>query len=156
MGALNKFIALRAVGHHIRGRDPKNAVEFGPQMAGELRAMVRGNVIGHSEAGHPVTDEGSCTGLSGRVRQWYGFRPPGKAINDRKEVFHALRLIKGTHYVNMETAESMIWRWTLSERCMDMTVGLRCLAGVAFSAPLADIMFQTMPYDGGWHSPEPT
>ena len=66
-------------------------------MAGELRATVRGNVIGHSEAGYPVTDEGSCTGLGGRVRQWYGFRPPGKAINDCKEVFRALRLVKGTH-----------------------------------------------------------
>ena len=87
MEALNKSIGLRVVGHHIRGRDPEKAVEFGPQMAGELRAMVEGNVIGHSEAGYPVMDEGSCTGLGGRVRQWYGFRPLGKAINNCKEDF---------------------------------------------------------------------
>ena len=97
METLNKSVSLQAVGHHIRGRDPKEAVEFGPQMAGELRATIRSDVIRHSEAGHPVTDEGSCTGLSGRVRQWYGFRPSGKVIDNRKEVLHALRLIKGTH-----------------------------------------------------------
>ena len=97
MEALNKSIGLRVVGHHNRGRDPEKAVKLGPQIVDELRAMVRGSVIGHSEAGYPVMDEGSCTGLGGRVRQWYGFRPPGKAINDHKEVFHALRLIKGTH-----------------------------------------------------------
>ena len=28
-----------------------------------------------------------------------------------------------------------------------MTVGLQCLAGVAFSTPLADITFQTVPYE---------
>ena len=68
MEALNKSIGLWAVGRRIRGRDPEKAVEFGPQMAGELRATVGGNVIGHSEVGYPVTDEGSCTGLGGRVR----------------------------------------------------------------------------------------
>ena len=68
MEALNKSIGLWAVGCRIRDRDPEKAVEFGPQMAGELRATVGGNVIGHSEAGYPVTDEGSYTGLGGRVR----------------------------------------------------------------------------------------
>ena len=68
MEALNKSIGLWAVDRRIRGRDPEKAVEFRPQMAGELRAMVGGNVIGHSEAGYPVTDEVSCTGLGGRVR----------------------------------------------------------------------------------------
>ena len=68
MEVLNKSIGLWAVGRHIRGRDPEKAVEFGPQMAGELRATVGGNVIRHSEAGYPVMDEGSCTGLGGRVR----------------------------------------------------------------------------------------
>ena len=37
-------------GSCIRDRDPEKAVEFGPQMASELRAMVGGNVIKHSKA----------------------------------------------------------------------------------------------------------
>ena len=97
METLNKSIGLWAVGHHIRGRDPERAVEFEKQMAGELLATVEGDVIGHSEPGYPMTDEGLCTGLSGRIRLWHGFRPPGKSINDHKEVLHAIRLVKGTH-----------------------------------------------------------
>ena len=68
MEALNKSIGLRVVGLHIRGRDPNKVVEFGPQMAGELRATVGGNVIGHSKVGYPVMNEGSSPGLNGRVR----------------------------------------------------------------------------------------
>ena len=41
--------------------------------------------------GYPVTDEGSCTGLGGRVRQWYSVRSSGNVI-DTKEMLHALRL----------------------------------------------------------------
>ena len=33
----------------------------------------------------------------------------------------------------------------LNERCMDM--GIQCLAGVAFSAPLVDITFQPVLYE---------
>ena len=57
MEILNKSVGLRAVGHRVRGRDPKQAVEFRPQVAGELRATVGGDVIGHSEAGYPVMDK---------------------------------------------------------------------------------------------------
>ena len=116
-------------------------------MAGELMATVGGDVIGHSKVGYPVMDEGSCTGLGGGVRQWYGVRPPGGAIDDHEKVLHALGLIKRTYQVNLETAEVRVWRWTLSERYMDMTVGLRCLAGVAFSSPLVDISCQPVSYE---------
>ena len=68
MEIFKKSIALQAGGRRIRGRDPEQAVEFGPQMVGELRATVRGDVIRHSEAGYPLMDEGCCTDLGGRVR----------------------------------------------------------------------------------------
>ena len=64
-------------------------------MAGELRAMFGGDIMGTPEAGYPVTNESFYTGLSGRVRQWYGFRLLGKSIDDSKEVLHALRLCQG-------------------------------------------------------------
>ena len=116
-------------------------------MAGELRATVGGNVVRHSEAGDPVTDEGSCTGLGGGVRQWNSFRPPSEAVDDREEVLHALRLIEGAHQVYVQTAKATVRRWSLGERCMNVAVDLRSLAGVAFSAPLADVPFQTMPHE---------
>ena len=65
---LNKSVGLQAVCSHIRGIDIKKAVEFRPKMAGVLRTFVRGDAIRHSELGYPVMDEGSCTGLGGRVR----------------------------------------------------------------------------------------
>ena len=94
-----------------------------------------------------MTDEGSCTGLGGGVRQWNGFRPPGEAINDREEVLHALGFIEGPHQVYMEAAEATVRGWPLGERCLNMAVGLRCLAGVTFSAPLTDVPFQSMPHE---------
>ena len=65
MEMLNKSIGLPVVGCRIGGRDPEKSVEFGPQMAGELRATVGSDVIGHSEAGYLVMDEGSCTDRDG-------------------------------------------------------------------------------------------
>ena len=70
-------------------------MEFGPHVAGELRAVIRGDVIMHySKAGNPVTNEGSYAGLSNGVWQRNGFRPPDKAVHDREEVFHTLGPIK--------------------------------------------------------------
>ena len=83
-------------------------------MTGELRAPVGGDIIRHSKAGDPVTDEGSQTGLSGGVGQWNGFRPPSETVDDRKEVLHALGLIKGAHQVNMEAAKTTVRWWSLS------------------------------------------
>ena len=37
METLNKSVGLQVVGCHIKGCDPKKAVELGPHMAGELR-----------------------------------------------------------------------------------------------------------------------
>ena len=94
-----------------------------------------------------MTDEGSCTGLGGGVRQWNCFRPPGEAINDREEVLHALGFIEGPHQVDMEAAEATVRGWPLGERCLNMAVGLRCLARVTFSAPLTDVPFHSMPHE---------
>ena len=52
---------------------------------------------GTPKAGYPVTNESSYTGLSGRARQWNGFRLPSIAIDDGKEVLNALRHVKGTN-----------------------------------------------------------
>ena len=95
-------------------------------MTGELRATV-GGVVRHSEAGNPVTDEGSRTGLSGGVRQWNGFRPPSEAVDDRKELLHALGLTEGAHQVDMETAKETVRWWSLGERCLNVAVDLRRL-----------------------------
>ena len=54
-------------------------------MAGELRATVGSDVVWHSEAGDPVTNEGLYTGLGGGVRKWDGFGPPSEAVNDREK-----------------------------------------------------------------------
>ena len=80
--------------------------------------------IRYSEAGDPVTDEGSRTGLSGGVGQWNGFRPPSETVDDRKEVLHALRLIKGAHQVHMEAAKMTVRWWSLGERCLNVAVEL--------------------------------
>ena len=56
---------LGAVSRHVGGRDPEQLVEFGRHVTGELRAPIGGDIIRHSEAGDPVTDEGSRTVLSG-------------------------------------------------------------------------------------------
>ena len=69
-------------------------MEFGPHVAGKLRAAIRGDVIRHSKVGNPVTNEGSYAGLSNGVWQRNGFRPPDKAVHDCDEVFHTLGLIK--------------------------------------------------------------
>ena len=66
-------------------------------MAGELRTMVRGDIIRHSKTGDPVTDEGSSTGFRGKVRKWDGFRPPDETVDDCQEILHAVRLVKRTH-----------------------------------------------------------
>ena len=59
MKMLHKTVGLRAVSRRVGGRDPEQLVEFGPHMAGELRATVGGDIIRHSEAGDPLADEGS-------------------------------------------------------------------------------------------------
>ena len=66
-------------------------------MAGELRGVIRGDIIRHSKAGNPVTNGGSYAGLYSGIWQWNGFRPPGKAVHDREEVFHTLGLIERAH-----------------------------------------------------------
>ncbi len=66
-------------------------------MAGELRAAIRGDVIRHSKAGNPVTNEGSYAGLSSGVWQRNGFRPLGKMVHDLEELFHTLGLIDRAH-----------------------------------------------------------
>ena len=107
-------------------------------MTRELRTTVGGDVVRHTEAGDPVTDEGSCAGLGGGVRQRDGFGPPGEAVYDGEKELHALRLIKG---VDVEAAEATVRGWSLSERCMDVSVDLRRLAGVAISA------FHSVPHE---------
>ena len=72
-------------------------MEFGPHVAGQLRAAIRGDVIRHFKAGNPVTNEGSYAGVSSGIWQRNGFRPPGKAVHDREEVFHTLKLIERAH-----------------------------------------------------------
>ena len=93
MKTLHETVGLWAVSRRVGGGDPEQLVKFRPHVAGELRATVGGDVVRHSEAGDPVTDEDSGTGLGGGVRQWNGFRPPSEAIDNREEVLHALRLI---------------------------------------------------------------
>ena len=66
-------------------------------MAGELRAAIQGDVIRHSKAGNSVTNEGSYAGLGSGIWQQNGFRPPGKAVHDREEVFQTLGLIERAH-----------------------------------------------------------
>ena len=116
-------------------------------MTCELRTTVGGDVVRHTEAGDPVTDEGSCAGLGGGVRQRDGFGPPGEAVYDGEKELHALRLIKGAHQVDVEAAEATVRGWSLSERYMDVSVDLRRLAGVAFSAPLADVSVHSVPHE---------
>ena len=144
---LHETVGLRAVSRRVGGGDPEQLVEFRPHVAGELRATVGGDVVRHSEAGDPVADEGSRTGLGGGVGQWNGFRPPSEAVDDREEVLHALGLIEGAHQVDVETAKATVRGWSLGERCLNVSVDRRCLAGVAFSAPLADVSFQSMPHE---------
>ena len=124
MKTLHKTVGLRAVSRRVGGRDPEQLVEFGLHVTGELRALVGGDIIRHSKAGGPVTDEGSRTGLSGGVGQWNGFRPLSGTVDDCKEVLHAIGLFKGAHQVDMEAAKTMVRWWSLRERCLNVAVDL--------------------------------
>ena len=53
---------------------------------GELRALVRGDGVGHSKAGNPAVDEGSCTSIGGGGREGTGFWPTGGAVNNGEEM----------------------------------------------------------------------
>ena len=62
-------------------------------------------------------------------------------VDHCEEVLHRLRLVKRTHWVNVETSEAKVGRWSLSEGCMNVEMDVRHLARVAFSAPPVGIAF---------------
>ena len=82
----NEPIGLRMVGSGGAVLDVELAAKAVPESGGELRASVRGDGGGHSKAGNPVVNEGSCTSISSGGGEGNSFRPTGGAVNDGEEM----------------------------------------------------------------------